>query len=169
MTVDGTLSLLALVLAAVFVAAAVAKFRDRAGTTDTMASFRLPLPGVMAVVVPIIELAIAAVLVISPSAGALAGVTLLVFFTTFLLLQLRLGVTTPCRCFGSTSQHPLSYADVTRNLGLILIGMPVVTLLERATPTVVDVVVVVIVAGLAWQIQQRIRTGLQPSSSTRVG
>lgn len=158
MSADGIFTALALVLAGVFTVAAISKLRDHTGTRTTMANFKLPLPGLMAIVVPVVELAIAVGLVVSPSAGALAAVTLLVFFTTFLLLQLRLGVTTPCRCFGSTSQHPLSVADLTRNLGLIALGMPVVTVLHRVTPTLIDGVIVIAIVTAAWQLQQRIRS-----------
>jgi len=157
MTADGILSLMALVLAAVFIAAAVSKLRDRSGTVATMTSFKLPVPAVMAVLVPVLELGIAVGLLVSPSLGALGAVTLLIFFTTFLLLQLRLGVRTPCRCFGSAAQHPLSIADITRNLGLIALGMPIVTLLSRTTPAVLDFVAVTFGVLVAWQIQRQVR------------
>ena len=157
MSVDGVLTVVGVALAAIFAWAALAKLTDRAGTIETMRNFRLPLPGVWALVVPGIELAIAAALVVSPSIGALAGVTLLVFFTTFLLLQLRLGVQTPCRCFGSASASPLSIRDVVRNLALIAATMPVVTLIASIRPQPLDVVVVLVMGaalGLVWRFSK---------------
>ena len=113
---DGLGYAAAVVLAAVFAVAASAKLRDPAGTTR---SFRtLGLPGSLGRVVPVVELAVAAGLLVVPAWAAIAALALLAGFTTFLVLGIKRGVTVPCNCFGSTSRAPLSGRDLARNAAL---------------------------------------------------
>ena len=48
-----------------------------------------------------------------------AGLLLLVSFTVLLLVRLRDPDRLPCSCFGATSQRPMSWLDVLRNVILI--------------------------------------------------
>lgn len=113
----------AVVLAAVFALAAVAKLRDLDDTADGFEALGLPSPAVFAAVIPLAELAIVALLLVVPAAGAIAALVTLAFFTTFLVGRLRAGVRAPCACFGSARALPLSGADVVRNVLLIALAM----------------------------------------------
>ena len=48
-----------------------------------------------------------------------AGLLLVVSFTVLLLVRLRDPDRLPCSCFGATSQRPMSWLDVLRNVILI--------------------------------------------------
>lgn len=113
----------ALVLAAVFVFAAVAKLGDRAGTAEDFGSLGLPKPARLAVGVPLVELATAAVLIIAPGWGGVLAVTLLVGFTTNLVLVMRSGRVATCACFGGRTGEPISSRHLLRNAGLGLLGL----------------------------------------------
>ena len=113
----------AVVLAAVFALAAVSKLRDLDATADGFETLGLPSPTVFAAIIPLAELAIVALLLIIPAAGAIAALVTLAFFTTFLVGRLRAGVRAPCACFGSSRALPLSGADVLRNLLLIVLAV----------------------------------------------
>ncbi|NBY44517.1 MAG: hypothetical protein EBQ64_00770, partial [Acidimicrobiia bacterium] len=50
-----------------------------------------------------------------------ASLILLVGFTILLLVRLRDPERLPCACFGATSQRPMSWLDVLRNVILIAV------------------------------------------------
>ncbi len=137
----------AVVLAAVFALAAVAKLRDLNATADGFEALGLPSPAVFAAVIPLAEVGIVALLLIVPAAGAIAALVTLAFFTTFLVGRLRAGVRAPCACFGSARALPLSGADVLRNV--LLIGLALASLPADRPGGVrpVDAAVVLIVTG----------------------
>ncbi len=137
----------AVVLAAVFALAAVAKLRDLDATADGFEALGLPSPAVFAAVIPLAEVGIVALLLIVPAAGAIAALVTLAFFTTFLVGRLRAGVRAPCACFGSARALPLSGADVLRNV--LLIGLALASLPADRPGGVrpVDAAVVLIVTG----------------------
>ncbi|MGH1503365.1 MAG: MauE/DoxX family redox-associated membrane protein [Acidimicrobiales bacterium] len=114
----------AAVLAAVFVWAAVAKLRDREGTTVDFAAMGLPAPGLSAVVVPGAELAVAVALVVGAAiggvpVGAYAAFVLLVGFTVHLASIVQSGRPVACRCFGGASTEPVSSRSLVRNAALL--------------------------------------------------
>jgi hypothetical protein len=115
----------ALVLAAVFVRAAVAKLSDRPATA--VAFGELGLPAAAATVVPVVELALAGALVVVPEWGAVFALALLAGFTAFLVLAIRSGTSGGCNCFGSARRRPVSLADVLRNC--VLAALAVVALM----------------------------------------
>src|SRR5688500_9193333 len=111
----------ALALAAVFTWAGVAKLANAA---STKAGFReLGLPAVAATVVPIVELALAAVLIVIPAWGAVFALALLTGFATFLALVIRSGVRAGCTCFGSVRRAPVSWRALVRNAALAALAM----------------------------------------------
>jgi len=58
----------------------------------------------------------------------IAGMLLLSAFTILLLVRLRDPERQPCSCFGATSQRPMSWLDVFRNVLLItLLAVAVLT------------------------------------------
>lgn len=114
-----------LVLAAVFVVAAVTKLVDRPGARRALTDFGLPgtlaAPG--AVALPLVELAAAAALLARPTAryGALGALALLLLFVAGVANSLRLGRKHDCHCFGQLYSKPIGSGTIVRNgmLGLI--------------------------------------------------
>ena len=118
----------AVVVAAVFVYAGVAKFATFNNWTFQARALGAPDPFV--VLVPLAEFTLAVLLV----GGwwfvqtVIAGMLLLSAFTILLLVRLRDPERQPCSCFGATSQRPMSWLDVFRNVLLItLLAVAVLT------------------------------------------
>ena len=110
-----------IVLAATLAYAAVVKLRDRAQVRAQMVDLvGARGGGAAAVVVPIVELALALMLVVwwgSPVPGVLAAVVLAVFTVLVVRAQVR---RVPCPCFGgAASGRPAGPAAVVRNGVLI--------------------------------------------------
>jgi hypothetical protein len=129
--VSGVASALGLVLAGVLAWAGVAKLRRPSATAASFAGLGLPLPGVLARAVPVVELATAAALVGTPALGGGAALLLLAAFTGLLALRLRGGGTVDCGCFGSARRDPLTSAALLRNgllaaaaAAVIVVGPP---------------------------------------------
>jgi uncharacterized membrane protein YphA (DoxX/SURF4 family) len=131
----------ALVLAAVFAAAAIAKLRDREGTRATFTAFGLPQP--LATAVPVVELAVAVGLVVAPGWAAVVSLVVLAAFTTFIARAVRLGVRAPCNCFGRASDRPVSSVEIGRN-GLLAVAS--VVAMTAPGPTSPDPSSVLVVA-----------------------
>ena len=112
---------LALVVAAVFVYAGVAKFATFNNWTTQAQALGAPNPFV--VLVPLVEIALAVLLVGGWwfDQALAASLILLVAFTILLLVRLRDPERLPCSCFGATSQRPMSWLDVARNVILIAV------------------------------------------------
>ena len=109
----------AVVVAAVFVYAGVAKFATFNNWTFQARALGAPDPAV--VLVPLAEITLGVMLVGGwwLMQTIVAGLLLLVSFTVLLLVRLRDPDRLPCSCFGATSQRPLSWLDVLRNVILI--------------------------------------------------
>jgi uncharacterized membrane protein YphA (DoxX/SURF4 family) len=122
-----------LVVAAVFAAAAVAKLRDPDATIRSFTDLGVPNPQATARLVPLPELAVAALLVVVPPLGGLAALVLLAFFTTFVVRTRRAGVRAPCACFGAVGRAPLGWATVLRN-GLLALGAAGALATSRPVP-----------------------------------
>jgi uncharacterized membrane protein YphA (DoxX/SURF4 family) len=112
-------SVSAVFLAVVFAAAAVAKLRDRTGTAQGFSDLGLVWPEGLAWVVPGVELLVASVLLVEPGWGGVASFALLAGFTVVIVNTIVAGRQVPCRCFGGTSQAPVSWLEVGRNLWLL--------------------------------------------------
>ena len=107
----------AFAVASVFVVAAVAKLRSPEATREATVSL-----GVHAAASAFIapgELAVAALLLLVPRAGAAAAVGLLVLFTVLLKRVLAEGRTVRCGCFGAGSAAPVTSSSLLRNVALI--------------------------------------------------
>ncbi len=111
------------VLAGTFAIAAILKFRDPAATRRSMADFGLPSPHLLAVAVPVTELATALLLVVDRRTGGPCAVALLVAFTTLIVGRLVAGRRDSCGCFGTWSSRPLSWRDLVRNGVLTALGV----------------------------------------------
>jgi hypothetical protein len=106
----------ALVLAALFAWAGAAKLADRPRTAATFRAFGVPRPGWVGVGLPVVELGLAAALVVLPRVGGAVAVALLAAFTAVLARAVRRGVEVGCACFGTARAEPVSSVEVARNL-----------------------------------------------------
>ncbi|MEO7837140.1 MAG: MauE/DoxX family redox-associated membrane protein [Acidimicrobiales bacterium] len=113
----------ALALAVVFVWAGVAKLRQVEETRAAFAALGIPKSAAAARIVPVMELAIAAVLVAAPSVGGAIAFGSLLAFNLILVRAVRSGSPAPCNCFGSHSAEPVSRRDLLRNVGLMVLAM----------------------------------------------
>jgi len=151
-------SVAAVVLAAVFAFAAVAKAMRRRETVAAFEGLGLPAPGVLAAVVPAAELVIALTLLARPQIGAALALAALAAFTSVIVRALRRGVDTGCGCFGSRHNAPVNPSDVVRN-GLLAAFAVLATGSHRlVAPTAGDVLVglaLVILAGALLGVAQR--------------
>lgn len=132
----------ALVLAALFAWAGVAKLGARRRTTRTFRSLGLPAADVLAVGVPAAELSLALALVVVPGWAAAGALALLAAFTVFLGRAVRAGVDVGCGCFGSAATDPVSSVELVRN-GLL--GSAAVLALTAPSPRVPEPAAVLVV------------------------
>jgi len=120
---------LRLALAVVFAVSGGAKAANRAGTRQAAADLGVPgrLTGVAAAVLPVIELAVALLLVPASTArpAAAVGAVALVAFTGLVVLNLARGRRPDCHCFGALSTKPISGWSVVRNVGLLAVAVVV--------------------------------------------
>ncbi len=113
---------LGVLLAVVFVTAALAKLTDLDGTRDALAGFGLPgalvAPG--ALVLPAVELAVAVLLLFGATrvVGAAGALGLLALFTVAVIANLARGRTPACHCFGRLHSAPAGWSTVARNAAL---------------------------------------------------
>lgn len=121
----GLASLLAIALALVLIAAGSAKFRSPSRTTADFAALGLPAPGLLARVVPAVEIGVAAALILVPGWGGVAAFGLLALFTALLVSLVRSGQIISCSCFGAVSDEPVSWVEVTRNAVLLTMAASV--------------------------------------------
>jgi uncharacterized membrane protein YphA (DoxX/SURF4 family)/peroxiredoxin len=121
---DTVLVALRLLLAGVFVVAAVGKLLDLEGSRTAMRDFRVPerLQGVAAVALPLAELAVGVALVLSSTArwGAIGAMLLLLAFIGGITAALRRGQAPACHCFGQFHSEPAGSGTLVRN-GLLLV------------------------------------------------
>lgn len=111
--------IVAVVVAAVFVYAGVAKIATFNNWTFQARALGAPDPAV--VLVPTAEITLGVMLVGGWwfTQTVIAGILLLTAFTVLLMVRLRDEERLPCSCFGAISQRPISWLDVLRNLALI--------------------------------------------------
>ncbi len=136
---DAVLIAARLILAGVFAFAALAKLRDPAGTREALAAFRVParLRHPLSLALPVVELAVAVLLVPTGTAraAALAAAVLLVAFTVGLISVLARGEEVECNCLGSISRRPVGRLAVARNVALLALA-GLVALASSAPPAV---------------------------------
>jgi thiol-disulfide isomerase/thioredoxin/uncharacterized membrane protein YphA (DoxX/SURF4 family) len=136
---DAALLIARLVLAAVFLIAALGKLADREASRRALLAFGVPAP--LATLLPAIELAVAAGLVFGSTAwaAALAAAVLLGFFTSAISTALVRGARPECACFGRLRPGPASWGTVARNAVLIgVAGFVVIAGIEDTGPGVED-------------------------------
>lgn len=113
----------ALVLGAVFVLSGVTKLA-RPALWEAQAH-DLGAPRAAVTVLPGLELALGALLVVQWQRAALAAVAgvLLVAFTALLAVRIAQGRRPPCACFGSLSARPIGWRHLARNAVLLAVAV----------------------------------------------
>lgn len=124
-------SLLArLVLAPVFAVAGLTKLADSDKTREMLAGFGVGrgFLSFMALALPLVELAVAAALIVPPVAfaGALAASALLALFTGVIVFNLSKGHHPDCNCFGQIGSAPIGSLTLVRNVVLTCLALLVV-------------------------------------------
>lgn len=114
------IALVRLLLSAVFGVAGVTKLLDQPGTREAVINFGAPksfAPSV-AIALPLVELAIAAGLLFTPTAwwSALAALFVLGLFVIAIGVNLARGKTHECHCFGQIYSRPLGWPTLVRNM-----------------------------------------------------
>jgi methylamine dehydrogenase accessory protein MauD len=116
-----------LLLGAVFAAAGVGKLADRNGSRQAAADFGVPKRAgpAIALMLPFVELSIAALLITSRSArwGAGAALAMLCVFTVAIAISLVRGRKPNCHCFGQLHSSPIGWSTILRNGSLALIAV----------------------------------------------
>ena len=116
---DGFLLTARLLLAGVFALAGLAKLADRSGARKALREFGVPAPlaAPLGGMLPLAELAAAAALVPLPSAwfGAVGALALLLLFVVAIGINLALGRTPSCHCFGQLASAPAGWGTLVRN------------------------------------------------------
>ncbi|MBV9202494.1 MAG: redoxin domain-containing protein [Alphaproteobacteria bacterium] len=115
-----------LTLVAVFVTAGVAKLADPAGARKAILEFGLPaaLAPSLAITVPLVELATAALLLPATTAwwGALAALALLLAFGAGIVANLAQGRKPDCHCFGQLHSEPVNWRTLARDGALMALA-----------------------------------------------
>ncbi|HEU4697698.1 MAG TPA: redoxin domain-containing protein [Gemmatimonadales bacterium] len=115
-----------LLLAAVFLVAAVGKLTDARGSRQALEDFGVPsgLTAPLGLALPLVELGIAALLLFGASArwGAVAALGLLGLFTLGIVGTLVRGRRPDCHCFGQLHSAPVGWSTVGRNGALAAIA-----------------------------------------------
>lgn len=118
-----------LLLVLVFMVAAVGKLADRQGSRQAVVDFGVPkrIAVPTALFLPILELAIVALLIPSASArlGGVAALGLLMVFTTAIALNIARGKNPDCHCFGQLRSAPVGWSTVMRNAILMIVAAAV--------------------------------------------
>ena len=111
--------LVRLALSAVFGVAGVTKLLDQSGTRDAVKNFGSPesLSPALAIILPVVELAIAAGLLFNNMVGASAIAALVVLGVLVVAISVNLaqGRTHDCHCFGQLYSRPLGWPTLARN------------------------------------------------------
>lgn len=125
---DSLAVMAAVVVGCVLLVAAVSKLARPAQWRAQSAG--LGVPWVVAVVVPFVELALGALLLVQlqRQLAAWGAVVLFVAFTALLARRLSQGQHPPCACFGSLSAKPIGPGQLVRNAVLIVLALTAATL-----------------------------------------
>jgi len=111
--------LIRLALSAIFGVAGVTKLLDQQGTRDAVKNFGSSesLAPALAIVLPIVELAIAAGLLFNNTVvvSGFAALVVLGFFVVAISVNLAQGRTHDCHCFGQLYSRPLGWPTLARN------------------------------------------------------
>jgi hypothetical protein len=142
----------ALVLAVVFMWAAVAKLRTQPRTTTSFRGLGLPAPRLLAKAVPAVEAAVTAGLVAAPALAAWPALALVLAFSVIIGRAVAAGSAVSCACFGGAADdaRPVSVVELVRNAGLGALAIVASGAgAGRATTTLPALVIVTVLVALA--------------------
>jgi methylamine dehydrogenase accessory protein MauD len=115
-----------LLLATIFVVAAMTKLADQRGFRQSLSDFSVPrfLVPSIGVALPLTELAVAIALIPRSTAwwGALGAFILLIVFSGGIANQLAHGHAPECHCFGQLHSAPVGWPTLVRNTFLAAVG-----------------------------------------------
>ena len=149
----------ALVLAAVFAWAAVAKLRTPHETAQSFRGLGLPAAAALARAVPLAELAVSAGLLLAPAVVAWPALALVLAFSMVIARAVAAGSTVACACFGTAAPRgdaarPVSVVELVRNAGLgalaIVASGSAAGAVRTSLPALVVVTVLVALARVAF-------------------
>jgi peroxiredoxin/uncharacterized membrane protein YphA (DoxX/SURF4 family) len=174
---DALLVVLRVVLAAVFVAAAVGKLLDREGSRQALRDFGIgtQLAGPGAIALPLAELAVAVALLPEPTAlaGALGALVLLAAFSVGIGRAMARGEAPQCHCFGQLHSEPAGAKALVRNLVLAAPAVFVIAAGPGPAPSApalaAALVVLIGVALAAVLLQKRAVTKAQEEAARPAG
>jgi hypothetical protein len=162
--VRGAASISAVVLAVVFGWAAVAKLARLDATRRAFAELGLPAAAALGVAVPVVELAVAASLIVRPAVGAAFALALLAAFTLVVIRAVSSGSPSGCACFGARRVEPVGPSDVVRNgllAALAALATGTTRLISPSAAALAGMVMVLIAAAGIQAIARR-RTAPSP-------
>ena len=117
------IALVRLILSLIFLVAGITKLTDQKGTREAVMNFGAPKAAApsVAVVLPLLELAIAVGLLFSATAwlSALAALLVLGIFVVAIGINLAQGKTHECHCFGQIYSRPKRLRATFTKLSLI--------------------------------------------------
>jgi uncharacterized membrane protein YphA (DoxX/SURF4 family) len=122
----GASTVAAVALGALLLVAATGKLADRAWPAT---AGELGVPPPIAPAVPVVEVALGALLItgVARTAAAWASAALLLAFTLLLAIRLVQGRRPPCACFGVRSTGPIGTWSIVRNLLLLALAVVAAT------------------------------------------
>ena len=151
-------SLAAMLLALVFATAAVTKLIAPKAAASEFSDLGLPSPGLLARLVPAVELTVAAALIVRPPLGATAAAILLCAFTAVLIATIRSGRTVSCGCLGALSRQPVTAATVARNFAFLAMTGLAAAVPSLSVPDLPAVMVMTLSCALAGLVVQLMAT-----------
>lgn len=114
------ISILRLALSAIFALAGFTKLTDQSGTREAVKNFGAPkwAAPALAIVLPVLELAVAAGLLTTSFAwwSSIGALALLLMFIFAIGVNLSRGATHDCHCFGQLYSRPLGWPTLLRNV-----------------------------------------------------
>ena len=120
---------LRMALSAVFAFAAYGKILDPVGTEQnfTNAGFGSPASKILKYLLPAVELSVSIGLLLTATylVSAILYAALVLGFTIYLGLKLRIGDQSDCHCFGQISTEPVGLSTILRNSVLLIVAVSV--------------------------------------------
>lgn len=142
--------------------AGLMKLGDRASSVDGAAALGVPdrFAKVVGTFLAPTELAVAALLLVEPTAraGAIASIAVFVAFTALVAVNLARDNRPTCHCFGELSQRPIGPGALARNALLLALSAVAATSPARGG-SVVTVVGVGVIGGAFWWQRGRADAG----------
>ncbi len=137
-----------LLLALLLLWAAVAKWRSPDSTRAAVRAFGVA--PVFAVVLPIVESALAIGLVIAPKPSGWLSVALLGLFTGVVIRALRTGTKVSCGCFGASDSGTVGTHTILRNVGMMTLALLAASTAAPGVPALPEFVLVTLSSLSFW-------------------